>query len=234
MGFSDKEKAKAFEIIADCFYKRNFGTISKSDFEILMFHIFIEHLLDTNQPFDDYTMSKTLGIRQSRVRTLKVQKELRYPRDGFEWKESFVDYIRNASYDDKSGMVKLIVSDVNVLTELRYFIESNGWYDEYQLNPKLFQCRLDFFIKLCEKMSKQDIQLDGASENKIRELEKHSKDNKEKSALGRILEGSMEDGIKSLVLAGSKELLITVLQTLPFGGIAAKAIDFLLAAIEKS
>jgi hypothetical protein len=68
------------EKIASNFYNRNFGTMAKSDFEILLFSCYIEHCLDKNLPFDDYTLAEKLGITPSRISSLKLKKELKYPR----------------------------------------------------------------------------------------------------------------------------------------------------------
>ena len=55
--FTPEEKAVAFEEISSCYFQRNFGTMSKSDFETLMFSIYIGHCISKNLPFDDYTLS---------------------------------------------------------------------------------------------------------------------------------------------------------------------------------
>lgn len=233
MAFSEAEQLKAFKLIESKFFNRNFGMMTKPDYETLLFHIYIEHLLDSNLPFDDYTMSKQLGISQTKIRNLKLRKELQYPRDGFSWENAFVESIKNAHFDDDCKLVKVSIPDINVITELRYFIEKNGWYDEYQLNPKLFQCRLDFFVKLCQKLNDEEIVLEEQAEKRFEEL--HSKlDTKGKNAINAILSGAWEDGIKSLVLNASKDVIIMVLELLPFGGITAKAIKFLISAIEES
>lgn len=231
--FNEKEKIEAFNRLEAEFYQRNFGSMSKSDLELLMFDIYIEHLLNNKKPFDDHTMSKELGITQSRIRALKLRKELKYPHEGFEWKASFAETIKNASYDKENRRVKVLISDINVLTELRYFLETNGWYDEYSLNPKLFQCRLDFFLELCSKLSDQEMCLNEDAEKKLQELEKETHSDKEKSAIKKILEGSMEDGLKALVLGASKEILLATLKTIPFGGIASEIVGHLVNTIEK-
>ncbi|MBQ7118942.1 MAG: hypothetical protein IJO09_01900 [Oscillospiraceae bacterium] len=227
-------KEKAYDLIQKHYFERNFGMMSKTDFETLLFHIYIETLLDNQQPFDDYTISKALGISQSKVRTLKVRKELQYPRKGFKWKNAFAEDVCNASFDNNSKMIKMMVSDVNVLTELRYFMEINGWYDEYQLNPRLFQCRLDFFIELCDRLSEEDVQINDEAERKLRELECKQENDSEKNAIQKILEGSMSEGLKSLTLTASKDLMTTVLNALPFGGIAKTMVGYLVDVIKRS
>lgn len=42
MVFSDNEKASCFDRIASHFYSRNFGQMSKSDIELMMFDIFMK------------------------------------------------------------------------------------------------------------------------------------------------------------------------------------------------
>lgn len=222
--FTKEDKAKAFDRIAERYYKRNFSTFSKTDMDTLMFDIYIEQLLDKGMPHDDYTMSKSLGISQSRIRTLKVRKELQYPRENFNWIDAFAEDLKKASFDEESKKVKVLISDVNVLSELRYFVEKNGWYDEYQLNPRLFQCRIDFFVDLIHKLSEGETLLDKDARRKIKQLERNLPDNKIKAAVQSILEGSVEDGAKKLLLYAGKTVGPELLGLLPVVGEPAKNI----------
>lgn len=229
---TDQEKQEGFDRIAEHFYNRNFGTMSKADLETLLFDIYIEHLLNHGECFDDHTMSKTLGISQSRVRNLKIKKELKYPHDGFDWKESFAEEVRTAVYDPDTHMISMRISDVNVLTELRYFTEINGLFDHYQLNPHVFSCRLDFFLKICEKLSEQGFDLDDEAAKRLKELQKNDPDMS--SIIGKFLSGAFEDGCKALVQSASKEAILAILRLLPFGGVASTAVRALIKVIEKS
>ncbi len=233
--FDTDAKAEAFDKIAARFYDGNFGQMSKSDFETLLFHLYIEECLKKSLPFDDYTLSRALGITQSRIRTLKVKKELQYPHEGFEWKKAFIGYIKHAKYDEATRLVKMTVPDVNVLIELRYHMETHGWYDEYQLNPKLFQCRLDIFLELCSSFEdEQELQLDSNAEKALKELQKKVESQKEKTALQKIIDGSVKEGVKEIAAAASKELVFSVLGLVPCGGLVKAGIQALKAVIEKS
>lgn len=221
MDFSGPEMEQAFHMISSRYFKRNFGTMTKADFETLLFSIYIEHLLENNQPFDDYTMSKALGITQSKVRTLKLRKELQYPRAKFDWLKAFADDLKKASFDTESKKVRVLIPDVNVLTELRYFMESNGWYDEYQLNPRLFQCRVDFFLNIISKLAEESLSLDNEAEKAIKEIEKQTPDSAMKKVLKDILNGSVVDGTKKLLLHAGKEIGVKVLEKIPVVGATA-------------
>ena len=69
-------KAQAFDKLAEKYYYCNFGSTSKADLDVLMFSIYIERILDKSQKdfnsYSDYTLSKNLGITQSKISNLKV------------------------------------------------------------------------------------------------------------------------------------------------------------------
>ncbi len=232
---ADEEKAKAFDRIAEQFYARNFGRMTKSDFEALLFDIYLEACLQKQKRFDDYTLSRELGITQSRVRNLKVRKELLYPHEGFDWKQSFVDCIKDARFDDVKRLVKLHISDVNVLIELRNYLEEHGWYDEYQLNPKLFQCPLTVFVELCASLDTVEEELPqevrAAFQSKMEELQSEA----EKNALELLIKGDREEkmrGLRKLASIASNDLLAIVLENLPVGkGLAQEAGNYLADVI---
>ena len=141
MTWTDKEKTRLTDWMNQNYFdNQNFGSTSKADFELFLFSLYVDHLIDNKETFDDYTVGKQLGITISRVRSLKEKKELKYHREDYCWVAYFIACIENARYDEIAHLVKVNIPDVNVIKDVRYFLEQNGWYDEYQLNPKLFQC----------------------------------------------------------------------------------------------
>ena len=75
------------------------------------------------------------------------------------------------------------ITDVNVIKDARHFFEINGHYDEFQLNPKLFQCSLEAFVNNCD--------------------DKNAKD-----AIAKFTNGLIEDGLKELFINCSKEVIL--------------------------
>ena len=145
-----ESKAKAFDAIAEKYYFSNFGSVSKSDFEVLLFSLYIEQILVKNEAdfsaYSDYTLSTQLGITQSRVSSLKVKKELIYPHEGFEWQDSFLRILPNVIYED--GKIKLYIPDRNLYLEIKNAIENSGGFIEVQLTSNLLQVRLEYFLDL--------------------------------------------------------------------------------------
>ena len=197
--FTKEEKADAFDLIAAHYYERNFGSLSKSYFETIMFSIYLEHCRKNDSPTDDYSLSKELGISQTKIRTLKQNEALQLNASRTDhWKQEFAKYARYARYDSAKQLVKMTVPEVIVLDELRHFIVCNNLYDEYQLNPRLFQCRLDVFVELCGLLDGDGVSFDSDILDKLQENVKEGAD---KSAIEMIRSGNWKEGRRRKPLA---------------------------------
>ena len=219
--FTEQEMISAFKQVEKLYYRNNFGSTSKADLDTLFFSIFMEHCRAAKEPYDDYSLSKVLGISQSRIRTLKEKKQLRYPyidQDKNNWKIVFAEEIRNAKYDKDEHKVRIIVNDVNVLNEVRHYIETKGWYDEYSLNRRLLTLPLECFT---------EVFLDDETEDQWL--------NKESLAqIKTFISEFTEEGFKKFLSSASKVAIAEVLKLLPFGGLASAAVTALIKVIEAS
>ena len=135
--------------------------------------------------------------------------------------------IPKAKYNDTKRLVQLYVGDVNLIKDIRNYVYQHGWFDEFQINPKLFQCGVDHFINLCKSLE-GSYAFDSETKRAIKSL---AKNDKEKSAIEKIISGSFEDGMAELIKDVSKEALAEILKLLPFGGIAKDAIDAFINVI---
>ncbi len=229
MEFSSEEKQDAFDEIAALYYERNFGETTKSDLETLLFSIYIEHLLKNHLACDDYTMSIQLGISESRIRTLKERKQLKYPRRNYCWKEDFVAPVPNARYHEVTKLVKMPIEDINLMKEVRHFVSQNGWYDEFQLNPRLFSCKLDCFLLICSRLD-GEIVFTEKDKQKLHELKASEN---ERSAIEKILNHDWEGGLKELIALSTEELLCEVLERLPLGNFGSNFVKGVFSMMRK-
>ena len=154
--FNNDDKIRMFDEIAECFYKSNFGQMSKSEIELMMFRFYIERMIIDNRAEDgtidykncsDYKISKDLGITQQRVRNLKVKNQLVNPIQ-YDWKVALAKLTDNARYEKSSHKIRLNIPDPNLYLEIQNFIEDQGAYVEKQLNSKILQLRAEYFIDL--------------------------------------------------------------------------------------
>ena len=158
LNFETTEKEAAFDLITSYFFEQNFGTFGKTDFELLMFHIYIQHLKKNDSPIDDYSISKTLGITQQRVRNLKIKRQLRYGQTA-DWKVELANTaLKHPHYSEDDHFITLSFDDPTIMIEVQHFIEENGGFVDFSFNPKLLKMKTcDFACLMVEiGMSKND------------------------------------------------------------------------------
>lgn len=178
--FTDEEKIKCFDELSEQFYNANFGTLSKTEFELMMFRFYLEKLISINKFEDgtidyvkcsDYKISKDLGITQQRVKNLKIKNQLTHPID-FQWEKALAKLTKNARYDQNTKRITLNIPDPNLYLEIQNFIEDNGAYIEKQLNSKVLQLRAEYYIDLIVALEPEE-----KRKTIIKSLKKLFKDN---------------------------------------------------------
>ncbi len=235
--FTPAEKEAAFDRIAERYFHHNFGSLPKANLDVLLFSIYYDHCQAAHLSTRDYDLSKQLGISQARIRTLKMNRMLQDTTERKEnWKREFFACIASARYDKHTGMVKMLVPEVTVLSELRHFIELNHMYDEYQLNPRLFQCNVTDFVKLAALLEGETLseRPDDAALKKLMEFEKETESETEKSALESIMEGDWKAGLKKLAASAGKNLVAGVIELIPGGKVLKDVLGILAKVIREA
>ena len=60
MNITDEERIRLSKKIEELYFRKNFGSLSKADIETLIFSEYIECCISHGEPFDDYSLSKSL------------------------------------------------------------------------------------------------------------------------------------------------------------------------------
>ena len=140
---------------------RNFGMLSKSEFDLMLFHYYLLNKQKEvgSHYVSDYDIGRDLGLTIQRVRSLRERDALKWATE-VDWKKSFIQSLKLAHCDLKDDVsdsdIKIPVPDVNVMKEVRHYLEEAGLFDDYQLNPKIFQCKLDVLIAICLSFEQVD------------------------------------------------------------------------------
>ena len=222
----DDKKIEFYDKLSDLYFERNFGTMSKSDFETFLFSEFIDNVgyVDGScrkgfSNADDYTISKQLGITQSRVRALRERKDLKYPKkDPDWWKKEFKNISKNIKIEE--GYVKLLIDDVNVLNEARHYIEVRGWFDECSLNKKLFKIPLGCYIELLSDQALEDLFTEDVKEK----IENWNGKKEDKSLISNFLNEMTHETANAFFRNATKNAITYILQMILSGVINSESI----------
>ena len=180
-GFSEQEKIALADDILPLFLNKNFGTVQKTEIELVVFHHYLKHCKSLNTSVSDLNVGKQLGITPARVRNMKLKDYLHQDDDDSIWKQELLKQMNETSFEIRGKDILFVIRDVTLMTELRNFLEENGFVNEYSLNPNLFSCSVDVMLKMWAILSGKDPNIvsktlvDYIDENNKQKLKENSK-----------------------------------------------------------
>lgn len=137
------DKDKLFTRIEEAeLFSKHFGSFTKSDYEVLMFTIFLDSMDDEVR---DYDISIALGITESKVRTLRVKSQLLYPRE-LKWVEQLTSALDHGLYVD--GMITITLENPSVRNMIRNEVESKYGTVNISLNSKQLVLPVESYLLL--------------------------------------------------------------------------------------
>lgn len=125
-------------------FTRKFGTFAKSDYEVLMFTIFLESQKDNIR---DYDISIALGIPESKVRNLRIKSQLLYPKE-IDWVRELKTAITHGYYDSVVGNITITIENPSVQNLLRNKVEERYGVVGLSLNSKQLILPVESFLLL--------------------------------------------------------------------------------------
>ncbi len=137
---------ESFIKVAKNYYNKNFGTMSKSEIDLLMFQILYLKLKiqNDNRAPSDFELAKILGITSQRVQNLREKMELKYPTEDIQsWKIKTRKLFKTPAFqqvNDKEE-IHVFINDVMLRYDIEDFLESNYFPAEYTLNRKVIILR---------------------------------------------------------------------------------------------
>jgi hypothetical protein len=235
-----EEKCKeALDFIFDNAFKSGFGTLGKSDLDLILFEAVLKY--SDNKSKSDLELSKYLQITQQRIRALKEKASVKFPAiDRKEAIDQFLEKAKKAKVDDK--YIDVPINDISVKNEIE------GWLDELdivlhsQLNPKVFRLRIDDFMELLLAMDAELSKNNNfqSIESKYDSILHYVKDNAQKGneAVSKIFKS--DDDISNLTKKSLKEAMVKggisvgldlLASFIPGGIILARPIKELIAVV---
>jgi len=129
----------------------SFGSMSKSETEILIFHLLSKHF----EISSNYEISNLLKISETKVKNLTLNAHLRYPRQSGDEivRETLVDIAKkfSAIYDEQNGEVKINIQSSVQKREMINAINKLGSFADYGLNNEILKIRINTLFSLFEK-----------------------------------------------------------------------------------
>ena len=191
-------KEEALHFILEEALKVGFGSLSKTDIEVVLFSTLLKFGDDRLK--SDYELSKVLMITPRRVQSLKEKASLKYTKiTRNEAIEYFLQKLSKARLNQR--YVEIPIGDLAVKNELEALLDQYDILQHTQLNVKIFKLRIDDLFMMISLLGFNN-QIDAKTiESDIR------KDLKEKSKEIATLLGQVEFKHKEPPLSIVKKII---------------------------
>lgn len=217
---SDRELyADNFGKLAKLYYDGNFGTASKSELDLLMFHFFYENECSkvkgksgSLNKVSDYAIAVKLGITPQRVHALREKSELRYPRDDYDWKEEMKNLISEGKIVSDGVFICLSISNPRLYHEVEDFVEQKGGVVSYDNNSRVMKISPEIYVEVFKRCTnKTEKEIMNVLKKKLHENEELRK-KLEKKGILPVLQENLGIGDIVSVFTSAGPLLYQVCQ----------------------
>ncbi len=122
------------DIVQD-YLKKGFGSMNKNDFEVWIFHYLLENGYASKS---DNQISRELKIPESKVKRLRYEAELVYPKGEESFKKEFYEVLKNRVYKQVGdNKIQFVIRDKNLRLYLNDKLESFGSFADSSFNADI-------------------------------------------------------------------------------------------------
>ena len=199
----------------NAYLHRGFGSMNKNDFEVFIFN----ELLNTAPDFigkSDFDISCQLRIPQAKVKRLRYEAGLKYPRHQSDMKTAIEQALHHTRILPKSDRcVEISVEDVLVQKNIQAMLKKRNGFCDSSFNSEILRFTLEDYETILKEVYGEDA-LKRMLQDVLKEIEKKSGKKEKltfKDLLKKYIEG-LADGaghwIVDLALTALPKLLISL------------------------
>ena len=154
-----KAKADAFDKLAEMYYRKNFGTLPKSEIDLIMFSVYLDAVMKSKgidaasidySVISDQKIAKVLGITPKRVSNYKMRKHLSFDKEEFDFKSNLRNLVlNNDNIRIENEYIVLFIPDAFLYSEIKDCIESELGIADSSFNPQIMRIPQNNYMKLC-------------------------------------------------------------------------------------
>ena len=133
---------------------RRFGSMNKNDYEVALFHLMLENEYADKS---DYYMSKMLQIPESKIRRLRYEANLVYPKNDDEFKNKFYELLNCQSYKiTNDNKIQFAVHDKMLRLYLNDKLDEVGSFSDSSFNSSIVTISASDLIILLSKFENRE------------------------------------------------------------------------------
>ena len=127
------------EFVRNCFLR--FGSMNKNDYEVELMHLV---LLNGYADEADNLLSRKLRIPISKVKRLRYEVDLRYPRGDDAFRDAFYSVLKKSTFKRDGNRILFSIPNKSLREHLNEMLEKHGSYYDSSFNSNIVN-----FILIC-------------------------------------------------------------------------------------
>lgn len=141
-------------------YYKNFGSMNKNDFEVLLFHALMNN---GDKERSNYELSRLLRIPETKVKRLRYEVDLKYGstseiRYRNEKLQQLDRLLENVAFKSKDQLIEFVVEDIALRQFLDNLLKSNNRFSDSSFNSEIVKIDLtDLNILLCAAIEDKEV-----------------------------------------------------------------------------
>lgn len=133
---------------------RGFGSMNKNDFEVWIFNYLLQNKY--NNKSDNY-ISRDLRIPESKVKRLRYEANLVFPKTEDEYKKSFYEILKEKVYKDAgNNRIQFSINDKSLRLYLLDVLQSYGSFADSSFNSEIVTITANDLVLLISDFEKKD------------------------------------------------------------------------------
>ena len=130
-----------------------FGSMNKNDYEVELMHLL---LLNGYADKSDHLLSRKLQIPITKVRRLRYEVDLRYPKDSDEIKKAFYNVLNSTTYKEVGDLVQFSIQNKSLREYLSERLELEGSYYDSSFNSNIVRITATDLLLLVADFEQKD------------------------------------------------------------------------------
>lgn len=148
--FSSSQLEFFAKTFLDSYFQNGFGRMSKTEIDILVFHLLASTSLTS---FSNYEFSRILKISETKVKSLRYEASLRYDNhDDDSLKCKFASIIKNDNFKVFGDKIVICIEDKLLRNFIDYRLKSIGSFSDSSFNRELMTINSDMFMELLKSL----------------------------------------------------------------------------------
>ena len=139
--------------LLDKYIERGFGSMNKTDFEVLFMNILLKDRLKGKSNYD---ISRELRIPEARVKTLIYQASLKYDNGETAQRERLISVLNKVTLYHDSNEVSFFVEDISTRNYLFSLLNKKGKTADYKNNRDIVVLHLVDFVSLLDNLYSEE------------------------------------------------------------------------------